>query len=297
MAEQIISGALTPEQLAMRAGVAPSVVKTLILSGRLRYVDGIIPKSECLRYLREVGQKVQEIVNQAPAPVAGFAAKPENIPDEPAMAENFDPEDPNWTQGCERARLEQVADLLARVVPIRRIIKQKSADWGCSPARVETYIKRAYADLSALAELGKVARRDQYRDAISEVLQECMAERTVYDREGNELDVGPRDLKTAITAIDRLIKLDGCYPVENKRVTVETAETPSNPDKIRERIAALMQNPEALARAAAALQEPAAPKWSDRVDAALGLEKVSAVEGDLPDVTGSPEKETSSDPS
>ncbi len=251
---------MTLEQLSDTSGESRASIKGRILSGLLRYRDGLIPRSDVIKFLREVGQSVAE--NPPPAPPGGIATPTSAQPDDTAQTD-YDPEDPNWTPGCERIRLSTISDALAKVVPERRIVERFSVQWGCSENKVKTYIQRAYAELEALAELGKMRRVHQYRDALAELYAECMT--TVGEGDGVQ------DLKTALQTLDRMIKLDGCYaPTPVARVAVEhsAGESLAAPDRIRERIAALVNNPaiaaklEALTTGSVASQDapqPAAP--------------------------------------
>lgn len=241
---------MTPEALAARAGVPLGSVRSQIAAGRLREAEGIIPRSDCIRYLRELGLEVVADVQAAPAPPAGFSAGADQ-PDDRSPAVAYDPEDPEWVPGCERARLEWVCDQLARVVAPRVIIRELMAK-GMSRGRAETYLRRAYDDLSVLGQIGAENRRDQYRDTLAEILHECMEVVDFYGREGQILSSGPRDLRTAARIVDQLIKLDGGYPAQKIRmegnVGVEMTGS-SSPQAIREKLAKYMDDPVLLARA------------------------------------------------
>lgn len=239
---------MRPEDLAERASVPLSSIRSQIDGGRLRLEGGVIPRSDCIRYLQELGQAIVDDPPAAPEPVTA----------EPA---EFDPEDPNWIPGCDATRISWVCDQLARVVAPRVIIRELMAK-GLSRSRAEVYLRRAYDDLSVLGSIGSENRRDQYRDTLAEILHECMEEVWTYGREGNALEPGPRDLRTAARIVDQLIKLDGGYPAQKIRVDgqVETVSGQAAPDSIRARIAAYMADPVLMAKVRGEESPPSAPE-------------------------------------
>lgn len=238
---------MTPEALATRAGVPLSSVRSQIAAGQLREAGGIIPRSDCIRYLRELGLAIAEDLASTPVPPAGFAAGALQ-PDDVSPQAEYDPEDPEWTPGCERARLEWVCDQLARVVAPRIIIRELMAK-NISRSRAEVYLRRAYDDLSVLGTIGSENRRDQYRDTMAEILHECMEEVETYGRDGAILSVGPRDLRTAARIVDQLIKLDGGYPAQKVQMSGQVEMTgASSPNAIREKLAKYMDDPVLMAK-------------------------------------------------
>lgn len=224
--------AMAPDDLARAAGVGPEIVSDLVRVGRLGLTKaGLVRKADCVAYLRQVALDAAEAAEGRPLVVEPEIAAP---------GAAYDPEDPNWTDGCDRARLDYVSDLLAQCVAPRRVVRQCMDQWNCSRKVAERYLKLAHEDLSALGAIGAEHRRDQYREALCEVLQECMAD--VGE------DGGPRDLKTAARILDQLVKLDGGYPAQKISLSGEITGA-ADPQKIRERISAYLTDPDLLARA------------------------------------------------
>ena len=204
-----------PALLAQRLGKSLSEVHAKIAEAQLALQpDGHLAKKDALALLRLAAKEAREQI-QAPTPAPATKAQ-----------------EKTQLNALEiQQRLGQVSDMLAQMLPNRKIRERLAARWGCEQAEVEPWISRAYDDLAKLGGLGKSARKDQIRDAFCNLYDEAMA---------------ICDFKSAGMALDRLARIDAAYAAEKIDVGGALADNLNHPSSIRERISGLLENPELL---------------------------------------------------
>lgn len=156
------------------------------------------------------------------------------------------------TLGQRKARMKperqyEIERLLTQCVPHPQIRRYLSQKWGITEHTVDAYVRETYRRWAALPAMDKDGRREQMRQVLSEFYQRAM-------RAGNH--------SAAVTALDRLSKLDGLYAPEKVEVRDSSAEVAStDPDRVRQRIVELYRKhlgvlPEGATTAAPADPDP-----------------------------------------
>lgn len=143
-----------------------------------------------------------------------------------------------------------IESLLATCTPTSLIKKQLVTKFGCSDRSAGMWITQAVDMMADEAKpFEKDARRAQLRVAFSDFYQKALL---------------ARQFNSAVTALDRLCKLDGLYAPDDQTTKVMTGVVERDPDKLRERIRTLASKfPHLLeprAEAAAALAAEPAPE-------------------------------------
>jgi hypothetical protein len=135
-------------------------------------------------------------------------------------------------------REAEVSRLLSQCVPSAQIREYLSAKWKCKPDQVQKAINEVYFRWSKLPAQDRESRREQMREAFFAFYQRAM-------KAGSH---GP-----AVTAMDRLCKLDGLYQPDRIEVAEGVGQSlpESDPSKIRQRIVDLYRKRFGDAHAAA----------------------------------------------
>ena len=122
-------------------------------------------------------------------------------------------------------REAEVARLLSQCVPHPKIVAYLSQTWGCTDRAVRRAIREVYYRWSKLPSTDPLARREQMRQAM-------------FDFYGKALKAGA--YSAAVTALDRLCKLDGLFAPDVTQERASTAAaagvTDTDPDRVRARI-------------------------------------------------------------
>lgn len=213
---------ITPDSLARLSGLDQAWIDGRTAGGRTPVTKGKISKKDALILLRDAARAERAAQAQAQAPVTAQAQVTTAVVANAVVTQQ---------------RIGRIADMLAQMVPNRKIRDTLAIEWGITPDDVEKLIEKAYKELAGLGRIGQAARKDQMRDAFAEFYREALA-------------IG--DLKSASVALDRLAKIDGCYAPTSSKVEIdasnELAGKLNAPDAVRERIAKYLQDPEILSR-------------------------------------------------
>lgn len=212
-----------PAFLAERSGIDLSLIEAGIKAGVVPVTtDGQIAKKDAITLLRAAAKDAREKIQASAAPPPAPATKAQAGGGARAARQAL-----NALQV--QQRIGEVCDMLAQMIPNRKIRERLAARWGCTAEEVEPWITKAYDDLAKLGGLGKTARKDQLRDAFCNLYDEAMA---------------ICDYKSAGMALDRIAKIDAAYAAEKLDVGGALLDNLNNPSNIRDRISTLLDNPE-----------------------------------------------------
>lgn len=118
-----------------------------------------------------------------------------------------------------------VESLLATCTPTQVIIKQIGLKFGIKERQAKNWISATYAALAEEARpIEKAERRAQMRASLGDFYQKALL---------------ARQFNAAVTALDRLCKLDGLYAPEEVAVRAVGGMVERDPEKLRERIRTL----------------------------------------------------------
>lgn len=123
-----------------------------------------------------------------------------------------------------------VESMLATQTPASVIKREGAKKFGKSENTIENWISQVYELLGAEADpIKKDERRALMRQALGDFYQKALL---------------ARQFNAAVTALDRLCKLDGLYRPEEVEVFDKRGVAERDPDKIRERMRELSKRPE-----------------------------------------------------
>lgn len=128
-------------------------------------------------------------------------------------------------------REAEISRLLSQCVPHAQIIAFLSQKWGVKDNTIRVYISEVYHRWAQLPALDPVGRKEQMRQALMDFYTKAM--------KGGAYSA-------AVTALDRLCKLDGLYVPEVSAMRGELGDrspavVDTDPDRVRARIAALVR--------------------------------------------------------
>lgn len=115
-----------------------------------------------------------------------------------------------------------VESYLATMTPHSVIKKEIAKKYGIREERVGEWIRNVYDMLRMEADpIKKDERRAQLRAALGDFYQKALL---------------ARQFNAAVTALDRLCKIDGLYAPDEVEITAKSGVAERDPDKVRERI-------------------------------------------------------------
>ncbi len=106
-----------------------------------------------------------------------------------------------------RRRRRTVEQMLHRCITHTSIEATLSEKWRCTTRTIRDYIRKVYEDWQADADRLAPARHFQRREQMEGVLEKAMV-------------MDPPDLRTAMICLDRLCRLDACYPEARAKIMV-----------------------------------------------------------------------------
>lgn len=152
---------------------------------------------------------------------------------------------PKHARGMRRHTPERLAlvEAALRCLTSHHVIEERfSKEWKIQKRAVREYVTAVYRAWAEQAEASKDFRREQMRIAFQDFYEKTMRV--------DATEKGP-DFKAAVTALDRLCKLEGVYEPDKVFVDGPGASF-KNAEQIRERITELLKNPEVAAQLRAA---------------------------------------------